>query len=102
MQIQLSRDQRQQLGIELLHYILCVGGISQISKDVREFFLDILDSNSPVEVGVDSPLLSALHGFLDEVQENLSVGSRLPKFSLLARLLAEVEVGLLNQTPGKG
>lgn len=101
MQIQLSRDQRQQLGIELLHYILCVGGISQISKDVREFFLDILDSNSPVEVGVDSPLLSALHGFLDEVQENLSVGSRL-QFSLLARLLAEVEVGLLNQTPGKG
>ena len=98
MQIQLSRDQRQQLGIELIHYILCVGGISQISKDVREFFLDILDSNSPVEVGVDSPLLSALHSFLDEVQ----VGSRLPKFSLLARLLAEVEVGLLNQTPGKG
>jgi hypothetical protein len=104
MQIPISRDQRQQLGIEMHHYILCVGGLRAVSDDVREFFLDILDSNSPVEVGVDSPLLEALQGFLDEVQENLSLPSlRLPKFSLLARMLAEVEVQILiNSQPGKG
>lgn len=100
----INRDQRQQLGIEMHHYILCVGGLQCVSDDVRGFFLDIIDSNAAVELVVDIVLISALFAFLDEVMQCLSVGVgvNLPRYSCLGRLLAEAEVELLNNCPGKG
>lgn len=98
----LNRDQRQQLGIELHHYILCVGGLQQVSDDVRDFFLDIIDSNAAIYINMDSVLVSELCNFLDKVQANLSVGVRLARYSCLARILEQAEVELLNHSPGKG
>jgi len=98
----INRDQRQQLGIEMHHYILCVGGLQQVSDDVREFFLDIIDSNAAVEVVVDIVLTSALFAFLEEVMRCLSMDIDLSRCSCLGRLLEQAEVELLNHSPGKG
>lgn len=98
----INRDQRQQLGIEMHHYILCVGGLQQVSDDVREFFLDIIDSNAAVEVVVDIVLTSALFAFLEEVMRCLSMDIDLSRCSCLGRLLEQAEVQLLNNSPGKG
>lgn len=98
----INRDQRQQLGIEMHHYILCVGGLQQVSDDVREFFLDIIDSNAAVEVVVDIVLISALFAFLEEVMRCLRMDIDLSRCSCLGRLLEQAEVELLNHSPGKG
>lgn len=98
----INRDIRQQLGIELHHYILCVGGIKNVETEVREFFLDIINSNAPMDLGLDGVLISALFAFLDEVMQCLSMDVDLSRCSCLGRLLAEAEVDLLNNSPGKG
>lgn len=98
----INRDQRQQLGIELHHYILCVGGLQCVSDDVRGFFLDIIDSNAPIDLGLDGVLISALFAFLDEVMQCLNMDVDLSRCSCLGRLLAEAEAELLTHSPGKG
>lgn len=98
----LNRDQRQQLGIEMHHYILCGGGLRCVSDDVREFFLDIIDSNAAIYINMDSVLISALFAFLEMVLQSCHMDIDLSRCSCLGRLLAEAEVDLLNHSPGKG